>query len=503
VPEREEEVEKEVEVEEDGDGKEEEEVEEVEEDDGGVDLSLYEEADAEAMDEDAEGENDMALHILHVSGEWVKRWEVDGSMVRVFFDCPVEDSYSLVVHSEMTLESTTCKVNVPVFKCRNVNREDGYLGIVGRTSIEISDLMHGCCSRVDEVELPAVLRQESTFPILLAYKFLSPNYVVRLDVKRHDDCEVLIAVCEECYLSISVTEVGVIMFNVFLKVRNTHKQFLRMTIPKEVGRFDIWSTFMSNEAVKPSLDEEKNVLIPLAKVKDSFQVKIVYVCEHDSLFRVARGDRKAPLPRSRRKYLEMFLPYFDLPVQRLFVGVSVPDNYMFGEFEGDLKEVENFSTSPVAHLMVTPTHVENPVVPMQQMQQMQMPSQMLMNVMDDFCLEQQEMPQVQCASSSSIPTIGFNVESQTIRMPRKRQVASDRGVVPVDVTMLQMRKTFHFERVLVSSETLRIAVPIRLKKKESWKRRSIFRQKHPWVAATGYSLLAIASVAGALWGWKG
>ena len=63
-------------------------------------------------------------------------------------------------------------------------------------------------------------------PILLGYKFLLPGFELALDVKKHADVDVLIAVIDAAFFTATQCDDGSIIHRLTLQVRNTQKQYL-------------------------------------------------------------------------------------------------------------------------------------------------------------------------------------------------------------------------------------------------------------------------------------
>jgi hypothetical protein len=133
----------------------------------------------------------------------------------------VEGSYTLKVFSEMEMQSQSCQVVVPNLSCVNVNREKGYIAIEATANIEISEVTQKQFTKVDVRELPSALSNRASNPILHGYKFLQSNSThLKLDVKKHDDVAVLVAVIEEAKFQVTYSE-GHLLYYIALKVRNT------------------------------------------------------------------------------------------------------------------------------------------------------------------------------------------------------------------------------------------------------------------------------------------
>ncbi len=71
---------------------------------------------------------------------------------------------------------------------------------------------------VDVDELPETLRGRASNPILLAYKYLLPEYTLKLSVKKHGDVDVLIAAVDCAYFTATKVEEGRSMYKLIMKV---------------------------------------------------------------------------------------------------------------------------------------------------------------------------------------------------------------------------------------------------------------------------------------------
>jgi len=109
----------------------------------------------------------------------------------------------------------------------------------------------------------------------------------------------------------------------------------------------------------------------------------------------------------------------DIPINHLFVTVKLPKDCEYSEFNGDLQEVQYFSSTP-------PTSGIGRVNDVQPMVQQQM--------VTNF------MPQAKSITNSV----------------RKRKMAV--GVLPVKIQMPTGGKSFYFERLLVMEETFNVSV---------------------------------------------
>jgi hypothetical protein len=219
---------------------------------------------------------------------------------------------------------------------KDISRETGFVAVETRTNVEVNELNCDGLSMIDTREVPAKLNSMAVNPLLLCYKFVAPEFSLALDIKKHQDVEVLIAVVDSAFFTATYSGEGSAMFRMVLLIRNTQKQYIRVTLPSK--DCEIWSTLVAGSAVKPALDGDGKVMIPLKKSsksdsKDShnaFQVEFIYLVKSPAM--------------TNRSTLSIPFPYCDIPVNQLFVNVFLPDSFRYGEFEG-MREVRNWTKS--------------------------------------------------------------------------------------------------------------------------------------------------------------
>lgn len=207
---------------------------------------------------------DPRLRMLSVNTSLLKRWDVthstpvraDGSgpagaavdedpVLRVLLEETVEGTHELQVSSEIDLGATSVDFTGPVFSHTHpaVTREKGYIAVEARTNVELNqrERVVGCVP-LDVAELPDELRQSAVNPLLLAYKFLVPDFTLDLSVKKHGDVDVLIAVADSAHFVTTKTLEGKTMYQMILLVRNTQRQFARVFLPSDA---EVWSTVVN------------------------------------------------------------------------------------------------------------------------------------------------------------------------------------------------------------------------------------------------------------------
>jgi len=332
-------------------------------------------------------------------------------------DYGMEDAYELTISTELSMGDTSAKVIIPTQRSLGVSREKGHIGLEARTNVELQEQQARGLAMTDVGELPVTVTDLATNAVLLGYKFLDPSFVLEVDVKKHGDVGVLIAIVEECHVDCTITEEGSMLTRLSVKVRNTQKQFLRIRLP--LGAH-IWSTFSANQPVKPAFDEKDKVLmVPLHKSKlgdsnngGSFVLEVVYL--YDARAMGTRGT------------LEVKLPSLDIPANLIKVLLHLPGDYRFGEFEGDLKETQDRYLSPMVGTL-------------------------------DVASNQ---PQMRMQTNSNPLYSNNNFEDNIDKMIQVHEHVGEfnkvKGVLPVRVDRLQIAGSvqYSFERALVGSDVL-------------------------------------------------
>lgn len=280
---------------------------------------------------------DRRVRVIEVLGEAISNWmlkqpeqtadvEIRYSVLQVWLNRAVEGEYQLTVVAEFDMESTSCQVDAPSFECVDVDKQRGHIGVEARTNVEIETLRMTGVAKIDVQELASSIQGAATRPLLHAFKFLTPAYALRLDVKKHSDVSVLIAVIEEAWLTMTVSEERVLT-RCLLKMRNAQRQYLRVQLP--FSDCEVWSTMVAGVAVKPSRDQNDKVLIPLQKSGE-------FMCEIVFLTRTPHLERKGSAT--------VLLPRFDLPANQLHLSLYLPNNYKIGLVESEsLNPVPAFS----------------------------------------------------------------------------------------------------------------------------------------------------------------
>ncbi|KAF0978367.1 hypothetical protein FDP41_002882 [Naegleria fowleri] len=307
----------------------------------------------------------LPFRIISVSGSSIKEWnlvseENSGEGVKdeqledaqsfvnarkklvVTFSREIEHSYTLEVHHEADMGGTSALVKTPSLSTLNTVRETGTLAIIAKTVIEIVEKSRKYLRKIDVSELPHVHKQ-SGFPVLMGYRFLENQHELQLDVIRHADVPVLSTSVENCSYSITLSS-DKLLHKLNMNVYNTTKQYLRVTLPKQLAGAEVWSTTVDGSTVKPGQEvrgDVKTILIPLNKKQATLAMNIDFTFTVPSKTMSSSGT------------IEVSLAKIDCPISKLNLAVFLPKGYKYGEFEGNIQEIKNsFLTNTISDSVV-------------------------------------------------------------------------------------------------------------------------------------------------------
>ncbi|KAM9960423.1 hypothetical protein ACTFIW_009563 [Dictyostelium discoideum] len=304
------------------------------------------------------------VNIISVNGKAIKRWEVveleriespkHKRVIQIQLDYGFDTNYSIDINGEYSMKDTSGELNIPSMICKGdeISRQRGFLGVEARTNVEISDIGNDVLSVVDVRELPIELCKMANHPILLSYKFLEPHFQLKLRVKRNLDCAVLVSIVEEMSWVTTVSYSGKMIHQMILNIKNTQKQFLKV----QIGfGYEVWSCMMDGEPCKPSIIENDGaLLIPILKpgvFDQNTPIKIEIVILQEELHKFNEKTRKGKF--------NFIIPKIDLPLRACFATVYLPQGTQASNFNGVLKQVACFSSTPPSASQPTSNYNNN------------------------------------------------------------------------------------------------------------------------------------------------
>lgn len=354
--------------------------------------------------------------VLEVQGRGLRDWsatdQADRKVIDVTLNFEAQGPYDLFLEYERALPEGGGTAALPDLQILGVERVKGWIGIDARSNLEIVSGKAENASVVDVRELPASILGQTDFPVLLGFKYRKDGYRIPLELRHHDDVDMLVTIIDQISATSVMTPDGRRMTQVNYAMRNNRAQFLRLDLPTGATP---WSTFVGGRAVKPARADDGKILIPLARSQStggelaSFSVEIVYVEDGQSPDSSGAGTFRAQLPLA------------DVPATVCQWTVYVPYRAKVAKnsFDGSVRKVDWFSSVSTAPL---PSY--------------------------DYGYNYD---------------VGVAVQQQANDLFESEAVAS--GVSPVKVTLPLDGHAMYFEKLLVFEEALDLTFTYKMKKK--------------------------------------
>lgn len=276
-----------------------------------------------------------SLPVEGVHGAGLTSWKIDqrdsGQVLVASIGFVPERDYTLTIDFSEKLETVQCTVTVPELSVLDVNRESGYLAVQAPKTVEVFTGDMEKLTAVSKRELPQWLKNKND--LLMRFKY-SGTYDLDLTVRRHKDMPVLVAIADEATFTGLITEDGYHLVKYRYFIRNNHKQYLALTMPKG---WELWSALIDGEAVMPATSsDEETVQIPLKKLSkidegSGFTLELVYWFDG------------APLEKSGT--IAMQTPVIDINCQKLNGEIRVPTSFEYDKFKGTMEHVQSVSSN--------------------------------------------------------------------------------------------------------------------------------------------------------------
>ncbi len=279
--------------------------------------------------------------VLDVTGSGIREWKVSeaegAQTVDVDLNFEAIGSYRLMLDYEQALSEDGGDLEVPRIEVSGVERVKGFVGVAALSTLEVVAGDASGARKIDVRELPAAILGRTDQPVLLGYKYRQDAWTLPLTVKQHDEVEVLVTIVDTAESISMVTVDGRVMGRSSWYVRNNRRQFLRVAMPEGA---EIWSVKVAGKAVKPGIDEQGDVLVPLVRSRAAqgslaaFTVEVIWV-----------EDGTAPDDAGRGS-IDLALPEIDVPVTYYRWSVYVPWDAKIKKKSVDstMRKVEWFST---------------------------------------------------------------------------------------------------------------------------------------------------------------
>jgi hypothetical protein len=276
------------------------------------------------------------VQIEQVEGAGIQEWKVERTgkkpMLVVRTNFAPEKEYSLFVDFSQKLDSASGTIRVPELTATDVSRESGYLAVMAAQTIEVtSNDSSAGLTPADPLEMPSWLQQERD--LIMKYKYSKHPYRLALDIRRHTDMPVLVAIADEAHFQTQITAEGYALAKFCYTIRNNYKQYLSVTMP---AGWKLWSSLIDGAAVMPATGKDScQLMIPLKKTAGNgegsgFVLELVYWKEFGAMHWAGSFAFEMPL--------------IDINCQQIHGELWTPKKYSYSRFKGTLKKVASYSS---------------------------------------------------------------------------------------------------------------------------------------------------------------
>ena len=285
------------------------------------------------------------VNVLSVSGEGVGEWQEETQnnqrVLIIPFTYGKKGAVTINVTTEKALSESGLANAFAGFRTLDTVRETGFIGIELATSAEVIARESDGLESIAVQKLPRPLVNRSARPLMMGFKYLKHPLSLVFDIKKHEKVMVPVATINSASVVTLFTEDGKMVHRLVYQVRNNAKQFIERTcfmnfsvlveiqLPEKT---DVWSVFVGNKPVEPSVNGKGKLLVPLNRSEsvnntlNTFPVEVIY-CTVQNGFS----------PFGTR---ESVLPTVDILVSQLMWSVYLPNDYAYMYFQSTLEKEE-------------------------------------------------------------------------------------------------------------------------------------------------------------------
>ena len=216
----------------------------------------------------------------------------------------MDGQFRIELNYERIMLDGAAETNVPRVEVADADVEHGKIAIEALSALEVQASLVEQLSSLEINELPRQLVLKTTNPILLAYKYVKTEkpFALQLRITRHEEIDVQVAAIDAANYTTLFTTDGLAVTRVRFDVRNSRRQFLRLSLPRGS---EIWSVFVNGHAQKPAFasgadadsgDETRDILIKMINSATAFPVELVYATKGEGMHNFGRIAGELPRP---------------------------------------------------------------------------------------------------------------------------------------------------------------------------------------------------------------
>ena len=244
------------------------------------------------------------VNILGVSGPSIRNHTItiegDQQLVDIEFTREMDGQFRIELNYERIMLDGAAETTVPRVQVADADVEHGRIAIEALSALEVQASLVEQLSSLEINELPRQLVLKTTNPILLAYRYVQTEkpFALQLRITRHEEIDVQVAAIDAANYQTLFTTDGLAVTRVQFDVRNSRRQFLRLSLPPGS---EIWSVFVNGNAQKPAFASDteeatKDVLIKMINSSTAFPVELVYATRGDAMHNFGRIKSSLPRP---------------------------------------------------------------------------------------------------------------------------------------------------------------------------------------------------------------
>jgi hypothetical protein len=214
----------------------------------------------------------------------------------------------------------------------------GYLavGLQGRLQASLKDLPSEL-QTADWQSIPSEWTQSvQAAPTRMGFRLIQPDYVLQLNLRRHEVARLLPAQVEKADLRSVVSDNGMVLTEIRLEVDPGDKRLLPVTLPEGAT---FWFSLINGHSVWP-WESEGQILIPLEAASDPDSPSIV-----EFLFASDLGKTSGSQLR-----FDLEGPEFDLPLQNVTWQVFLHEKWQMHRHEGSLQLIKTQTQGGISKL---------------------------------------------------------------------------------------------------------------------------------------------------------
>jgi hypothetical protein len=284
------------------------------------------------------------VQVIHIEGkgaEWTVKEEDGQQWVTVAVNHDVTGSYPIALAYESAVAEGAATVSVPTLTVADVVRNTGVIAVATRGNLEVNPLDENeGVQRVDVSDLPTELQQRSATPILHAFRYNDPAYLLAMSYNRLEDVPVRVAGIDKARITSVLTEEGMLLTRATYFVRNHMKKYMRMDLGPDA---EVWGAQVGGQVVRPARNEDDAaILVPLLKSTagrkelGAFPVDVVYV-------------QKIPQTQDWMRDFKFEAPKTDILANLVEWEVLLPESRAVYRTLGDMQPVDRLGPVVSAH----------------------------------------------------------------------------------------------------------------------------------------------------------